>query len=126
MNICPQCGNPFSDDDLVVSTDKSMYCDRCHWQGTADQLIHVDDALTGVENFQSQLELLYRGMAQNVAPHIGKLLIETGLVLKPDSSHAEEDKRRVEFLAKVLQGATRGAIEGMASVIAEEINHGRN
>ena len=65
-------------------------------------------------------------MAQQVAPHIGKLLIETGMVAKPEGVNPEEDQKRVQFLAKVLQGSTRGAIQGIAGVIAEEINHGRN
>jgi hypothetical protein len=125
MRICPQCGGPITGEEAVVAS-KALTCERCSWTGMSEHAILVDDALTGTKGFQSQLEQLYVGMAQQVAPIIGKLLIETGLVYGPNGKDKAEDKRRVQFLARVLQGSTRGAVQGIASAIAQEMDHGRN
>lgn len=125
MRICPQCGGPFPDDEVIIAS-KEMTCPRCRWTGTSEGTILIDENVTGMEDFQSQLEKLYVGLAQQVAPVIGKLLIESGMVLAPTGLDEKEDKRRIEFLARVLQGSTRGTVQGIASVIAEEMNRGRN
>lgn len=125
MRICPKCGGPLIDGDTIVA-HRDMSCDRCGWLGSSESTILVDDSLANTSGFQTQLEQLYVGLAHEVAPNIGKLLIENGLVLSPNDSEGAERDRRIQFLAKVLQGATSGIVRGIAGVIAEEMNHGRN
>lgn len=125
MQICPQCGRPISIDGTILAP-KELNCDRCGWAGVSTESVIVDDSLANLGGFQSQLEKLYVGLAEEVAPVLGKLLIQTGMILAPRGVDSAEDKSRIQFLAKVLQGATRGTIEGLARTIKEEMDHGRN
>lgn len=126
MRVCPRCSGPFSGKDGAILASKELYCDRCSWEGSSAETIIVDDALANLDGFQGQLELLYVGLAKQISPLIGKLLIETGMVVGPDGESMEKDQQRIHFLARVLEGSTRGAIQGIASTIAEEMNHGGN
>jgi len=121
MNICPQCAYAFSENFHVVAS-KQLHCKRCDWEGDSRETIFVADSQLNIKKHQEQLELLYKRLATEVAPKIGTILIETSMVIGPNGKDAEVDKERIRFLAKVLQGGTRGCIEGIAKTIASEVN----
>lgn len=126
MIICPQCGGPLAVDKTIDYVGKEMSCERCQWAGEAKEGLFVDETQAKIPEYQAEIERLYKALAQHVAPTVGKLLIETGLVRGPDGKDKQVDAMRIQFLAKVLEGSTRGTIEGIAKVLKEEAGYVRN
>lgn len=121
MNICPQCAYAFMEDPAVLSS-KQLRCENCGWEGDSRETIFIDDSQLDIKKHQEQLETLYKRLATEVSPAIGMILIETKMVTSPDGIDEKVDWERTQFLAKVLQGATRGCIGGIARAIAEEVS----
>lgn len=120
MNICPQCANAFMEGSNIVAS-KQLRCESCGWEGESRETIFVDESQFDIKKHQEQLESLYRRLAAEVSPIIGTILIQTGMVTGPDGKDNKMDWERTQFLAKVLQGATRGCISGIAQTIAGEV-----
>lgn len=125
MNICPQCGCAFTE-ETKLSAPREVECARCSWVGNFNETVYVDDLAAGVKTAQIQLEVLYKRLSSEASPHIGKILLETGMILAPDNKDTEEDKKRIRLLAKVLEGAVRGAVGGIAKVVTKEMGDGGN
>ena len=120
MNVCPQCGSAI-EIETTLTASKIVECERCGWSGSSKETVYVDDLSAGIKTTQTQLEIVYQRLAREVAPTVGRILIETGMVIAPDAKDVEEDKRRVQFLAKVLEGSTKGTIAGIAKTVKEEM-----
>lgn len=122
MNICPKCGFAI-EVNSPLDSNPDVSCSRCSWYGGLKDTIWVSEHLIDKENAVKQLEGLYVDLANEVSPIIGKILFRRGLVNKP-TGDPEKDKNLIQFVAKIAQGATRGAIQGITSVIVKEISGG--
>lgn len=123
MLICPRCGFP-SEQDEVIQAPREATCRRCTWKGESQELIYLDDRLAGVQQFQAKMERFYVGMATMVGPLIGKLLLDESLIESPRDVEGDERERRIVVIARVLQAATNGAVQGVVTALSEEMSHG--
>lgn len=123
MLICPRCGYPNEQNELVEAT-RDAECTRCTWNGSSTELIYLDNKIAGVQGFQARMERFYVNMATMVAPLIGKLLLEEGLIPNPKDVDGNERDERIQLTARVLQATTNGAVQSAVSAITTEMRDG--
>lgn len=123
MLICPQCGFP-SEQNELIEAPKDAKCGRCTWVGQSQELIYLDDNLAGVQDFQGHMESFYVNMATMVAPLIGKLLLDEKLIPNPKDVEGDERNKRIHIIARVLQATTNGAVQAAVAALTKEMSDG--
>lgn len=123
MLICPRCGYPNEQNELIEAP-RDAKCSRCTWEGRSQELIYLDDNKAGVADFQGRMERFYVNMATMVAPLIGKLLLDEGLIPSPKDVEGDERDERIKLVARILQATTNAAVQGAVSAMAKEMNDG--
>lgn len=121
MIVCPECAGPLENASTIESNVETS-CQRCSWSGEQREALFVDEASLKIPEHQARLEALYKDIATHVTPIVGQILVQGGWVKVPDGENEEVDKQRKDFLIKILQGATRSVVEGIANVVREEMN----
>ena len=105
MVICPQCGYPYESEAVTISV-RDVTCANCAWGGLSSELITAPE-----EAPVAEMQALYKWLGEELAPVLGKKMVELGL-LQP--SH---EKANVVKIARVLKGGTRGAFQGVISTL---------
>ena len=123
MLICPQCGFP-SEQNELIKAPRDAECTRCTWKGKSQELIYMDDNLAGVKDFQGRMERFYVSMATMVAPLIGKLLLDEKLIPSPKDVEGDERDNRIQLVARILQATTNGAVQAAVTALSKEMSDG--
>jgi hypothetical protein len=109
MVICPQCGYPYENDQLMVGV-RDITCANCPWHGSSSDLITVSD-----EAPVDKMQELYRYLGAEIAPVLGKKMVALGLLEETATTS------NITKVARVLKSGTRGAFTGViSSLFAEE------
>ena len=111
MVICPQCGYPYEDNQLVIG-ERNVSCAHCAWSGSSTQLILAPD-----EAPVREMQQFYEFLARDIAPTLAKKMLDLGLFKR------SADQENIAKIARVLKNGTRGTFQGiLASLFAEEVS----
>lgn len=101
--ICPHCAYPYTGDARIVS-EREVICVRCDWKGPSSKLLIVDD-----DNIVDPrvFDKLYFAMHKEVAPAVGKLLIQLGIIQRGSSPE------HLKHLAEVLRDFSSAGFEAI-------------
>lgn len=111
MVICPECGYPYEDDQLLVS-EKKVQCDNCPWRGSSADLLMTEGAAPAYE-----MQQLYQYIGRELAPMLGRRMVQLGLLQR------SSDTENIAMVARVLREGTRGAFRGVLDELYREEEH---
>lgn len=115
MIICPKCMFPIEGGGVVVA-ERDLHCGMCHWSGPSSAAVLVPDG-----KFQDPrvFNILYELLGRKISPAVGAVLLELGLVTKP------ETKEELRQFTQLLINYTRAGFESLLhSVLGTEKSDG--
>lgn len=111
MLICPQCGWPRDERDILADT--AVSCEYCKWTGVSTALLRAEgDAAHDAEVIE-KLQYLIDFIAREPAAKIGVELVSIGLVPRTF------DAANVARLARITRAVSRAAFRAVVMEIFE-------
>ena len=103
MVVCPHCAFPVLADPRIIS-EREVICERCEWKGPSSKLLIVDDdKIVDPRVFDK----LYFLMHKEIAPAVGRVLLQLGIVQQGSSPE------HLKHLAEVLRDFSSAGFEAI-------------
>lgn len=114
MVICPACGYPYEDDQMVIGA-RTIRCANCSWRGNSSELITASEEVP-----IGSMQTLYEFLGKEISPQVARKMVDLGLL-----SNSKETEN-VQKIAGVLSFGTRGMFRGVLSALfAGEVDDGK-